>query len=89
MIDFGVYGRTDAGGGRHSLYCEKYAEIRDGLRGQDTPICAGVDREKNVYVSKGSTVYVTIPRIDQSGPHFLLKYQGEDCDFNLCYFDAK
>ena len=76
-MDFGIYSRSVSGGGGHSLYCEKYAEIREGVRGQQTPICAGDKREANVYVSKGSTVYVTFPRIEQSGHQFLLKYQSE------------
>ena len=75
LIDFGLHDRLQDGGNRHSLYCHKYAEIREGSH--QTPVCAGTERERNVYVSKGSTVYVTMPRVETNGPHFLLRYQSK------------
>ena len=75
LIDFGLYDRLQDGGNRHSLYCHKYAEIREGSH--QTPVCAGTERERNVYVSKGSTVYVTMPRVETNGAHFLLRYQSK------------
>lgn len=80
LIDFGVYGRSEAGGGggaRHAIFCAKYADVQDGSRDQVTPICAGDVRVRNVYVSKSSTVRVTLERVQQSGAQFLIKWEGQ------------
>ena len=77
LLDFGVYGLKKGSPGGQSVYCNRYAQIRD--LSQNTPICAGRVREKNVYVSKSNRVEITLLRPDRSQvqPQFLLKYQGK------------
>ena len=80
MVDFGTW-TLRQGGSKHSIYCQKYAEVSEqqeaGGFGQETQICGGTEREKNVYVSKGNVLKVKFPRISTAGPHFLIKYDGK------------
>ena len=44
--------------------------------GQDTPICAGEERIRNVYVSKTSSVDVMLIQAEVKR-HFLIKYESK------------
>ena len=79
LFDFGVHRREKEATGHQAIFCHKYALIKETNLAQDTPICAGRERERNVYVSKGNRVEVVLVRPDsgQEGGQFLLKYEGK------------
>ena len=61
------------------MHCDKYAMFREPSTGQETPVCGGVQRIRNVYVSRTSTLDISIVQPTGSGSdkrHFLLKYEG-------------
>ncbi len=79
-MDFGTWSLKKEGS-THSLYCQKYAEVSEQQEGggfsQEHPICAGKERERNVYVSKGNNIRIIFPKISTAGPHFIIKYEGK------------
>ena len=60
------------------MYCDKYAVLSEPSITQETPLCGGEQRIRNSYVSKTSTLDITIMSTtrDTDKRHFLLKYEG-------------
>ena len=77
-MDFGVWSRRSSSESNSLMYCDKYAVLSEQTIGQTNPICAGDQRVRNAYVSKTSTLDITIMTSwsDQK-KHFLLKYEGK------------
>ena len=85
LLDFGVFGHAKRRDPR--AFCHRYAIIGDGANGgqREVTVCAGTQRIKHVYLSRGSTVSVQLFRSDhgynddgvaRGVPRFLLHYQG-------------
>ena len=83
VMDFGLWSRNSKKGvigSQHNSHCDKYATLYEPALGQETPICAGEQRTRNVYLSKTSTLDVAlIPESrGEEMKHFLIKYEGNN-----------
>ena len=77
--------------GMNSL-CKKYAMIQDYPRRRETPVCGGLERVRNVFVSNTHQLTLRMYDVDHvashdpsntrrtsQGPHFFLMYQVVGC----------
>ena len=79
IFDFGVWTRNKNGESNSLMYCNKYAVINEKTIKQETPICAGDQRVRNAYVSKTSSLDLTLMTSIRSTANnrFLLKFEGK------------
>ena len=79
VIDFGIWARQSDTDLDESMHCDKYANLREHSTAQETSVCGGEQRIRNVYVSRTSTLDISMVPPTGSGSdkrHFLLKYEG-------------
>lgn len=65
-------------GGTQRTYCRKYAMLQEEGKGRETPLCGGLERVRNVYISEGPVLDIRMltTQVPNEDIYFAIKYEG-------------
>ena len=65
-------------GGAQRTFCRKYALLQEEGKGRETPICGGLERIRNVYISEGPILSIRMLPSKDAGSevYFAIKYES-------------
>ena len=66
-------------GGIQRTFCRKYALVKEKGKGHGTPICGGLERVRNVYISEGPTLDIQVlnSKVSSEEVFFAIKYESK------------